>query len=670
MTSAVAQLAPLAKVQFNQGGVPLNGGKLFTYAAGTTTKQNTYTDETGATPNTNPIILDSNGQASVWCDITLSYKFTLSPSTDTDPPTNAYWTVDNIGGQLFNASVATQGAGMVGYGSSVTYPSNTVGSALNAVSSLSYCANLAALRAVTVGGLAQVAGAFSQGDGGGGTYWYNSSDTTSSDNGGSIIVATNGYRWYLTSQNLGSVRQFSAKGDGSTNDGPAVRNAVAATAKYFGGAIRVPYGTFALDATSGASIALSTPVTIIGDSGLYSCLQQSGSGSSDDGIVATPAVSGGTSVANWSMWKLQGFSFTNPSTGSRSGRHGVYMNTGTAGAQIPKPIVRDVEIGSSAVAGGLGIWHYNLSANNYNGGMYAGLFDNNIISGGMRLDNSGDSICVTNNIISGLSSCTNVGLYVSLTQAPNASLLEVQGNNITTPAGAINILAGSRFRILGNNIENSVAGAASYNSSAVVNLSGTNGALYGGVVKENLISGFGSTTATTLLHMSNCFGTSVEDNVFLAGVPAITSNILIDANCYDVRIGPNTFDNTVGITDNGVGTMGLVKTLTLSNSWVSYGVGTTALQVVKAVDGMVHLFGSIKSGVTTAGTYLTTLPARMWPSAVVAAPAFTLNVSAASVAQVTIDASGNVALNYAQASRVDINVTFPAANLANGTSSE
>nr|WKF58848.1 hypothetical protein HUO10_003349 [Paraburkholderia busanensis] len=89
-------LMPLVKQQFNQNGVPLAGGKLFVYAAGTTNKSTSFTDSTGTVPNTNPVILDANGQASVWLDPTIYYKFILSPPTDTDPPTNPYWTVDNV----------------------------------------------------------------------------------------------------------------------------------------------------------------------------------------------------------------------------------------------------------------------------------------------------------------------------------------------------------------------------------------------------------------------------------------------------------------------------------------------------------------------------------------------------------------------------------------------
>ncbi len=100
-------IAPVPKLQFSQNGVPLAGGKLYTYAAGTMTKQPTYIDSTGTVPSSNPIILDANGQCSCWLQQGLAYKLILSPSTDTDPPTNPYWTVDNVHG--VNDLVSTYG---------------------------------------------------------------------------------------------------------------------------------------------------------------------------------------------------------------------------------------------------------------------------------------------------------------------------------------------------------------------------------------------------------------------------------------------------------------------------------------------------------------------------------------------------------------------------------
>ncbi len=116
-------LSQLPKLRFvDNNGIACSGCKVFTYAAGTTTKQNSYTDSTGTTPNANPVILDSRGEAAVWLDQSLSYKVVLAPSTDSDPPGNAFWTIDNIssiGGQLSLSSGATlvgfiqQGAGAV-----------------------------------------------------------------------------------------------------------------------------------------------------------------------------------------------------------------------------------------------------------------------------------------------------------------------------------------------------------------------------------------------------------------------------------------------------------------------------------------------------------------------------------------------------------------------------
>ena len=70
---------------FDNNGNPLAGGKIFTYAAGTTTPLATYTDYTGNTANpVYPvgIVLDSAGRtpAQIWLTEGLSYKFVLQTS--------------------------------------------------------------------------------------------------------------------------------------------------------------------------------------------------------------------------------------------------------------------------------------------------------------------------------------------------------------------------------------------------------------------------------------------------------------------------------------------------------------------------------------------------------------------------------------------------------------
>lgn len=71
-------------------GLPLDSGKLYSYAAGTTTPLATYTDSTQVTPNTNPLILDANGQGVIWIGAS-AYKFVLQDSLG-----NVLWTADGI----------------------------------------------------------------------------------------------------------------------------------------------------------------------------------------------------------------------------------------------------------------------------------------------------------------------------------------------------------------------------------------------------------------------------------------------------------------------------------------------------------------------------------------------------------------------------------------------
>lgn len=91
----------------NNSGSPASGFKLFTYVAGTSTKQATWTDSTQLVQNTNPVIADANGVMIVWLDPTLFYKLVLASPTDTDPPTSPIYSVDNIQG-FVTVSMLTQ----------------------------------------------------------------------------------------------------------------------------------------------------------------------------------------------------------------------------------------------------------------------------------------------------------------------------------------------------------------------------------------------------------------------------------------------------------------------------------------------------------------------------------------------------------------------------------
>lgn len=78
---------------FDSLGVPLNGGKLFFYQPSTLILKNTYSDVALTTPNTNPIILATNGSpvVDIWLDGV--YRVILKDSSD-----NVIWDKDPVGG--------------------------------------------------------------------------------------------------------------------------------------------------------------------------------------------------------------------------------------------------------------------------------------------------------------------------------------------------------------------------------------------------------------------------------------------------------------------------------------------------------------------------------------------------------------------------------------------
>jgi hypothetical protein len=81
-------LSPIGGVAgqfFDNNGNPLAGGKIYTYAAGTTTNQATYTTAAGVIAHSNPIILDAAGRVpsgEIWLTDGLQYKFVIKTSTD------------------------------------------------------------------------------------------------------------------------------------------------------------------------------------------------------------------------------------------------------------------------------------------------------------------------------------------------------------------------------------------------------------------------------------------------------------------------------------------------------------------------------------------------------------------------------------------------------------
>ncbi|MCP1679407.1 DUF3060 domain-containing protein [Kerstersia gyiorum] len=92
-----ATLAPIGKQQYTDlQGRPLIGGRVFTYETGTSTPKVTYADSDMSQPNTNPVVLDARGEATIyWKGV---YKVELR-----DWFGNLVWTADPVASSEYYA---------------------------------------------------------------------------------------------------------------------------------------------------------------------------------------------------------------------------------------------------------------------------------------------------------------------------------------------------------------------------------------------------------------------------------------------------------------------------------------------------------------------------------------------------------------------------------------
>jgi hypothetical protein len=111
-----AALLPWVKPQFSDAeGVPVASGKLYSFVAGTSTPQPTYSDVGLTTANANPIVLNAAGQATTTIYLKpTGYKFRLD-----DANAVTLWTVDHVE-DVGAAFAAGFGVGLTTGGKAVT----------------------------------------------------------------------------------------------------------------------------------------------------------------------------------------------------------------------------------------------------------------------------------------------------------------------------------------------------------------------------------------------------------------------------------------------------------------------------------------------------------------------------------------------------------------------
>lgn len=123
MTVNISLFAGAGAQFFDNNGVPLAGGLLYTYLAGTTSSVTTYTSSSGSISNPNPIVLDAAGRVpnEIWLTPGNNYKFILQTSSavqigswDNIPSVNDY--------SILTASNAST---LIGYSQGSSYAVST-----------------------------------------------------------------------------------------------------------------------------------------------------------------------------------------------------------------------------------------------------------------------------------------------------------------------------------------------------------------------------------------------------------------------------------------------------------------------------------------------------------------------------------------------------------------
>ena len=121
MAVNLSMLAGAGAQFFDNSGVILSGGLIYTYAAGTTTPQAAYTTSAGNTAHTNPIVLDSAGRVAsggeIWLTDAVAYKFVLKTSTAITIGTydNVTGNASGVANGIYATFALPSGSSLIGY---------------------------------------------------------------------------------------------------------------------------------------------------------------------------------------------------------------------------------------------------------------------------------------------------------------------------------------------------------------------------------------------------------------------------------------------------------------------------------------------------------------------------------------------------------------------------
>lgn len=548
---------------FDNNGNPLSGGKIYTYAAGTTTPNPTYTTNSDSSLHTNPIVLDAAGRVpsggEIWLQLGVGYKFVVKTSAEV-----LIATYDNIPSSAQPPAANDADSIMYEQGYTVTAGSFVVGKIYRILT-------VGTTNFTLIGAVSNTIGTHFIATGvGTGTGTAQLSQTVETK-----------------LQEFISVKDFGAVGDGVTDDRPAVTLALAAIAA--GDTLLFPPGNYNMKTpqTGDTAIVLPVGVNMIMEAGAWLISTQGIADPATGGSFISPLgnnsivcnidgggypPSGGV-TGTWATWAnagIRGYVGTSTGLGAENvSIHGSEIKNVTYPVQIygaKNWRVFDNRIHRYKQTGILAGFYasydckYNqISGNSFeDGGDYAVAF----FQVGGQAAGVGAYNIVSNNIAKNMNQRTNGFAYgVEAGNPDNQYGFVFSGNiyetTVTTGAvtmGGITIATTSDSIVIGNKLRGSLGSSGD---------TGINAPMYSGqkarrgLIANNHIEGFRSS------------GINVD------GHDEVTVRGNVIKNCGDTI--SNRPAILVALTNSSTGQVIENNTLIIESTYPYYGAGTPAI---------------------------------------------------------------------------------------------
>jgi hypothetical protein len=635
-------IATLPKFQFSNAlGLPMSGGTLTSYLAGTTTPATTYQDQALTTANTNPISLDSRGECMLWLDSTKTYKFVLKNALGA-----VQWTVDNItnassfADQLRANLAAPSGASLVGANAYQTQDDvngnfinvRRFGAALDGVTNDRAAFVLADAEAVIKGqplyitGVAHIATAL--------TLVSPVADTMSQ-----IFSATS----QVTVANKDCVRPEWWGAKLNTESTGGINRAIQGISN---GAILKLSGFYYISGVGTECVIVDRPLTVqgIGASRSGFVINDGTIGASTDYIRISPNMT----KSDGEGYALYDFGIS--AVTATNGRHAINLDISSAGQRLKNLFIHRCQ---TSRVGGKGVYVTNPIPNTDS--VFTTSIRDSVIRNGIYLINAGDSIRIEDNTLTG----ENYGVSLKLIAGANAPL--ISGNNITNKSGSVICDGPTNPCIVYNNIE--ALSESDTAEKAFIVLTGENAgtgplvnpprkAVIHGNIFGMLADG-ATPRVTRAVYLEQGDGTVISDNQFNRALPASQVAYVIGAICRQTAVYGNSITdatNQDGYTDLGVGTSGTIRALAAYNAGYKFYTSSGSWQsprYTKDISQNVSLSGAIEldGGTWTDATNIFQMPLGYRPRLL---KTFAISAFQVSVGYITvfmqIDGNGNSSL--------------------------